>query len=68
MEPIYDQVRAAIQASGKTRYRIANDLGIDESALSLFMNGKRGLSVERLELIAEYLGFRLVLKPARRRR
>ena len=53
MLDVYDQLRKAIKASGKTCYRISKDTGIDESALSYFMNEKRGLSVERLELLAD---------------
>jgi transcriptional regulator with XRE-family HTH domain len=60
---ILDQIRAAIKASDKSQYRIALDLNIPKSHLSKLMKGERGLSVERLELLAEYLGFEIVLHP-----
>ncbi len=55
-----DQIRQAIDDSGITRYRIAQDTGIDESALAKFYNGKRGLSLDNLDLLCDYLALRLV--------
>lgn len=65
MARIYEQLRKVIKASGKSRYRISKDTGIDQSALSFFMSGKLGLSVERLELLAKYLGYRVILERKR---
>ena len=48
-----DQVRQAIDDSGQTRYRIAQETGIDESALAKFYNGHRGLSMEAIDTLAE---------------
>ena len=56
-----DQIRQAIDASGVTRYRIAVDTGIDESALAKFYNGHRGLSFENLDRLSEYLKLRIVM-------
>jgi transcriptional regulator with XRE-family HTH domain len=63
-----DQVRQAVGNSGLTRYRIAKDTGIDESALAKFYNGHRGLSLDNMDLLCEYLGLRIVMdrKPAKR--
>ena len=55
-----DQIRRAIDDSGLTRYRIAQDTGIDESALAKFYHGTRGLSLDNLDLLCEYLGLRIV--------
>ena len=55
-----DQVRQAIDDSGLTRYRIACDTGIDESTLAKFYHGTRGLSLDNLDLLCEYLGLRIV--------
>lgn len=55
-----DQVRQAIDDSGLTRYRIAQDTGIDESTLAKFYHGTRGLSLDNLDLLCEYLGLRIV--------
>jgi transcriptional regulator with XRE-family HTH domain len=50
-----DQLRQVIDDSGLTRYRIAKDTGISESALAQFYNGHRGLSMEALNALGEYL-------------
>ena len=55
-----DELRQAIERSGKTRYRISNETGIAESVLSRFMHGKSGLSMESVDLICGCLGLRLV--------
>ena len=55
-----DQVREAIDDCGVTRYRIAQDTGIDESTLSKFYHGQRGLSLDNLNVLFDYLGLRIV--------
>jgi transcriptional regulator with XRE-family HTH domain len=50
-----DQLRTAIDHSGLTRYRIAKETGISESALSQFYNGHRGLSMDALNALGEFL-------------
>lgn len=59
-KPISDQLRQAIQESDLTRYRIAQETGIDESALAKFFNGKRGLSLEAIDRLGELLKLRVV--------
>lgn len=54
-----DQLRQAIDAADRSRYRIALDAGIDHATMSRFMNGA-GLSMEALDAIAETLGLELV--------
>jgi transcriptional regulator with XRE-family HTH domain len=56
-----DQVRQAIDDSGLTRYRIAKETGISESALAQFYNGRRGLSIEALNALGEFLQLRITL-------
>ena len=68
MANILDQIRQAIEESDKTRYRIAKDTGISESRLSLLMSGKRGLSIEALEALADYLGLEVALRRKRKRK
>ena len=68
MAPILDDMRHAIKTSGKTRYRIAQDTGISESQLSQLMGGTKGLSVESLERLADYLGLKIVARPKGRTR
>jgi hypothetical protein len=59
-----DQLRQAIDDSGLTRYEIAKQTGIDESALAKFYNGHRGLSMEALNALGEFL--QLTIKLGRR--
>ena len=56
-----DEIRQAIGDSGLTRYRIAKDTGIDESTLAKFYHGYRGLSLDNLDRLCEYLGLRIVM-------
>ena len=59
-----DQLRQAIDDSGLTRYQIAKATGIDESALAKFYNGHRGLSMDALNALGEYL--QLTIKLGRK--
>jgi len=56
-----DQLRQAIDDSGLTRYQIAKGTGIDESALAKFYNGHRGLSMDALNALGEFLQLTLIL-------
>ncbi len=60
-KPLVDQIRQAVADSGVSRYRIAQETGISESALSQFYNGHRGLSMEAINELGEYLGLRIVM-------
>ncbi len=60
-ELLTDQLRQAIDDSGLTRYRIAKETGISESALAQFYNGHRGLSIEALNALGEYLQLKITL-------
>jgi transcriptional regulator with XRE-family HTH domain len=52
---VSDQLRQAIDDCGLTRYRIARETGVSETALSLFYNGQRGLSSKALDALGECL-------------
>lgn len=54
-KPLTDQLRQAIDDSGLTRYRIAKETGISEPTLSKFYLGQRGLSMEALNALGEFL-------------
>lgn len=62
-----DQLRQAIDDSGLSRYQIAKATGIDESALAKFYNGRRGLSMDALNALGEFLQLTIKLgrKPDR---
>ena len=68
MAGILDAICDAIEASDKTRYRIAKDISISQTQLSRLMSGERGLSIDSLERLADYLGLEIVMRPKRRRR
>lgn len=42
------------------RSKIADDLGLQRSEISSYLNGKRKLSVEKIELVLAYLGAKIV--------
>ncbi|MCC7085188.1 MAG: helix-turn-helix transcriptional regulator [Pirellulales bacterium] len=65
---VSDQLRQAIDDCGLTRYRIAQETGISETALALFYNGQRGLSMKALNILGEFLQLTITLgrKPDRK--
>ncbi len=62
---VSERIREAIETADLTRYRIAQETGIEESALSRFMSRDRGLSMEALDALAEYFGLELVQRGSR---
>ena len=56
-----EQIRQAINDCGASRYEIAKCTGIDESALAKFFNGNRGLSMESLNALGEFLELEIVM-------
>jgi transcriptional regulator with XRE-family HTH domain len=65
---ILDEIRQAIEKGRKTRYRIAQDTGISEAQLCRLMSGQGGLSIEALEMLADYLGYEVVLRKIKARK
>ena len=61
-----DQVRDAVEASGMSRYAICKAIGLPQSAMSRFMTGKGGLSMDTLDKLAELLGFYVATRPRRK--
>ncbi|NLS96592.1 MAG: helix-turn-helix domain-containing protein [Planctomycetaceae bacterium] len=66
IKKLSDQLRATIDASELSRYRIAIEAGLDHGTLSRFMNGKGGLSIDALDRIGQIL--RLELTPKQKGR
>ena len=60
-----DVLKAAIEKSGLTRYRIAKDTGITEPSLCRFMQGVASLRLDKADVLAEYLGLELTHRNAR---
>jgi ribosome-binding protein aMBF1 (putative translation factor) len=60
MDRLSDQLRAAIDASGMSRYAVAKAISLDQSTMSRFMSGKSGLAVETIDKLGRLLGLKLV--------
>jgi transcriptional regulator with XRE-family HTH domain len=57
-----DEIRAAVDACGLSRYRLCMTIGLDQGALSKFMSGKAGLSVAYLDKLADVLDLHVVAR------
>jgi transcriptional regulator with XRE-family HTH domain len=57
-----DQLRDLILSCGTSRYALARQVGVSESALSRFMAGKQGLTLATLDKLADVLGIEIVVK------
>ena len=68
MQGLLSSIRAAVEGSGRTRYRIAKESGVTAGQLSRLVNGERGLSIETAERLADYLGFEIILQPKAKRK
>jgi transcriptional regulator with XRE-family HTH domain len=65
---VSERIREAVEAADATRYQIAQETGIEQSALSRFVSRERGLSMEALDALAEYFGLELVKRGNRKDR
>jgi len=64
-----NRLRKILKREKVSAYQLSKDLGIDEGQLSRFFNDKCGLSIRKLERIAEYLGYDVTFvkhKPSRK--
>ena len=64
--PICDEIRRAIAASDKSRYRLWQETGISQSHLSQFMARTKGLSIEALERLADCLDLEIITRGVKR--
>lgn len=60
LKPFSDQLRAALDECGQSRYQVSRQTGISQPALSRFVNGERGLSLATIDALCEYLELELV--------
>lgn len=58
-----DVLRAAIEQSGLTLYRIGNATGMDPSNLGRFARGDLSIRLDKADRLAAYLGLQLVADP-----
>jgi hypothetical protein len=59
-ESLTDQLRRFLVESGQSLGEVSRATGLDTSALSRFVRGERGVSMEGLDVLGDYLGLRLV--------
>lgn len=62
MSKLLDEIRKAIQASDKTRYRLSQETSIPQSQLSRLMTGEKGLSFDAMERLADALGLEIIIR------
>jgi len=55
-----DQLRRLVETSGLSRYRFAQESGIDETTLCRFVHNERCLSERNLDKLGAYLRLRIV--------
>ncbi len=63
-----DQIRRAVDDCGQSRYRISKETGIDASTLSRFASGERGLPMNTLDRLADYLDLNITVGKGRKPR
>ena len=64
-KPISEQLRDAIRCAGVSRYRISQETGITEAALSRFVNGHAGLSLDSIDTLGIYLELDITARKSR---
>ena len=63
---IFEQIIKAIEKSGKSRYQIWKDTGIDQAVLCRLMQGG-SCTVKTADILCHYLGLELKPKKSRKR-
>jgi len=67
MKRLSDQLREAIVKADVSRYEISQETGVDQAALSKFVLGRRGISVDAMDAVGLYLGLSITASRPRRR-
>jgi len=66
--PLTEQLRQAILTCGETRYAISKATGVSQVTLSRFVHGQRGLSMEAMDALGQYLGLMVTAQRSAKRR
>ena len=54
-------MRRAIEQSGTSRYRLAEESGVDAASLCRFVAGQTDLTLKNIDRIGQVIGLRLVI-------
>jgi DNA-binding phage protein len=65
---IAEQLQEAIRDCGKSRYRLSQETGIDQSVLCRFLQGKSSLTLSSVDKVLNTLGLEVVIKPRNTRK
>jgi hypothetical protein len=68
IKTLSEQLRKAISNSGKSVYRIAKDCEIAEPHLHLFLRGQKGLGLDNIDRLGDYLCLELRKKSGKKRK
>lgn len=63
MAPVMNDLRAAVKASSWSQADVCRALELSRSQICQFYSGKRGLSAEKAEQLAKFLGLEIVVRP-----
>jgi DNA-binding phage protein len=66
LDMIIERIAQAIEESGKTRYQIAKETGIDQAVLCRLTQGG-SCSTKTIDLLCEYLGLELTTKKSKKK-
>ena len=67
-KPLGNQLRKAIADSGRTGADLSESTGLSESTFSRFLRGHIEMKAESIELIADELGYDVILKKRGRKK
>ncbi len=62
-----DELRKLLAECGLSHYRIRKDTGLDRATISRFASGKAFLSMEAMDVLADYLGWQVTVYPRKRK-
>ncbi len=68
MKRLSEQLREAIVKADASRYEISKATGVDQAALSKFVHGRRGISVDAMDAVGLYLVLKITTSRRPRRR
>ncbi|HEX4128505.1 MAG TPA: hypothetical protein VHZ24_00580 [Pirellulales bacterium] len=65
---ITDQMRQLLRGADAPMREIARGAGVDNTALSRFLNSERGLSCETMDALGLYFGWQVITSQSKPRR